>query len=154
MNALALILLALLGTVEAAPAQTPADAIRSIRGQFNAAIALHDIDDVMSFLDGQYQITVGSGGIFQGAAGERDAWREEFARARDLKYVRTPDSVEVSASGERAAELGMWVGTWTAADGPHRLSGRYAAHWVRAGASWKIRAELFVTLKCEGAGCS
>jgi len=147
MKALALLLLALTGTLTPAAAQTPADAIRSLRAQFNAAIARHDIDAVMSFLDGQYQITVGNGGIFQGTTGERDAWREEFARASDLKYVRTPDSVEVSASGERAAEIGVWFGTWTAADGPHRLSGRYAAHWVKVGGSWKIRSELFVTLK-------
>lgn len=150
----ALILLALLGTIESAASQSPADEVRRLRKQSNEAIARHDVEAVVSFLDAQYQITVGDGDLFHGRAGEPEGWREEFARAADLVYVRTPESVEVSSSGERAAEIGVWVGSWTTPAGPLRTRGRYAAHWVRVGGSWKIRAELFVTLSCEGAGCS
>jgi len=35
----------------------------------------------MYFLDSEYQITVGSGGLFQGKAAELLAWQDEFARA-------------------------------------------------------------------------
>lgn len=149
-----LMLFAVLGTVQSAPSQMPADDIRSLRDQSNAAIARHDAEAVVSLLDAQYQITVGSGDLFHGKAAELDAWRAEFARAADVKYVRTPESVEVSTSGERAAEIGVWVGSWTTPRGPHSLRGRYAAHWRKVGGSWKIRAELFVTLNCEGVGCS
>jgi len=153
MRASALIVLAFLGTVESAIG-APADDIRSLRTQSNAAIARHDVEAVVSFLDADYQITVGNGGLFHGRAGEPEGWRAEFARAADLLYVRTPESVEVSSSGQRAAEIGVWVGTWTAPDGQHRASGRYAAHWSNVNGSWKIRSELFVTLSCEGVGCS
>jgi ketosteroid isomerase-like protein len=149
-----LMLLAVLGTLQSAPRQMPADDVRSLRQQSNAAIARHDVEAVVSFLDSDYQITVGSGGLFHGRAAELEAWRAEFARAADLVYVRTPESVEVSTSGERAAEIGVWVGSWTTLNGPHRLRGRYAAHWRKVGGSWKIRSELFVTLRCEGVGCS
>lgn len=149
-----LVVLALLGTVEPAVAQMPADDIRSLREQSNAAIARHDVDAVVSFLDAEYQITVGSGKLYHGRDAESEGWREEFATAADLKYVRSPESVEVSASGDRAAEIGVWVGTWTTADGPHRSHGRYAAYWTKVDASWKIRSELFVTLSCEGVSCS
>lgn len=150
----ALLVLALLGTAESAASQTPADDTRRLGTQSNAAIARHDVGAVVSFLDAAYQITVGSGDLFHGRAGEPEGWRTEFARAADLVYVRTPESVEVSSSGQRAAEIGVWVGSWTTSDGPHRSRGRYAAHWRRVGGSWKIRAELFVTLSCEGVGCS
>ena len=148
-----LMLLAVLGTAQSAPRQLPADDVRSLRKQSNAAIARHDVEAVVSFLDSEYQITVGSGDLFHGRAAELEAWRAEFARAADLVYVRTPESVEVSTSGERAAEVGVWVGAWTTLSGPHRLRGRYAAHWRKVDGSWKIRSELFVTLNCESVRC-
>jgi ketosteroid isomerase-like protein len=149
-----MIVLALFATVDAAASETPADAIRSIRKQSNAAIARHDVEAVVSFLDTEYQITVGNGELFHGRAGEPEGWRTEFAKAGDLVYVRNPESVEVSSSGERAAEIGIWVGSWTTLNGPHRAHGRYAAYWRKVSGSWKIRAELFVTLGCEGVACS
>jgi len=133
---------------------TPADEIRELRNHFNSAIARHDVEAVISFLDVEYQITTGRGDVLHGRAGEANGWRAEFARADDLVYVRTPESIDISASGERAAEIGSWVGSWTTPGGPHRAGGRYAAHWRRVDESWKIRAELFVTLWCEGVGCS
>jgi ketosteroid isomerase-like protein len=149
-----LMLFAALGTVQAASNQTPSDDIRSRRSQSNAAIARHDVEAVVSFLDAEYQITAGSGELFHGKAAEFEAWRAVFARAADLVYVRTPESVEVSTTGERAVEIGAWVGSWTTSKGPHHVRGRYAAHWRKVGGLWKIRAELFVTLSCEGVGCS
>lgn len=149
-----LVLLAVLGIVPSAASLIPSDDVRSRRNQSNAAIARHDAEAVVSFLDAEYQITVGSGDLFHGRAAELKAWRAEFARAPDLVYVRKPESVEVSTSRERAAEIGVWVGSWTTPNGPHRVRGRYAAHWRKVDGSWKIRAELFVTLSCQGVGCS
>lgn len=149
----ALIVLTLLGTTQSAASHTPADDVRRLRQQSNAAIARHDVAAVVSFLDAEYQITVGSGALFHGRAAEAEGWREEFAQAADLVYVRNPQTIEVSSSGERAAEIGDWVGSWTTPAGAHRSRGRYAAHWRKVGGSWKIRSELFVTLSCEGVGC-
>lgn len=148
-----LFVVALCVTIDASTADVPAEAIRAARAQSNAAIARHDVAAVVSFLDAEYQITVGSGALFHGRDGETDGWRDEFAQAKDLLYVRTPKSVEVSDSGERAAEIGNWVGTWTTPARPHRAHGHYAAHWRKVDGAWKIRSELFVTLGCEGAGC-
>jgi ketosteroid isomerase-like protein len=134
--------------------QSMTDKIRSLRDQSNAAIARHDVDGVLSFLDVEYQITTGSGTLSQGRAGERDAWTVEFARASDLVYVRTPASIEVSSSGGRAAETGTWTGSWSTRTGLRKSGGRYAAYWRLVDGNWRIRSELFVTLTCEGPGCS
>ena len=86
--------------------------------------------------------------------GRAEEWSEVFASAPDVIYVRTPQSVEVSSSGTRGAEIGSWVGSWTTPEGRQELGGRYAAHWRRIDGVWRIRSELFVTLVCEGPACS
>lgn len=134
--------------------QSAADEIRSLRAQSNAAIARHDVHGVVSLLDVEYQITTGSGTLSQGRSAEPGIWAEEFARAADLLYVRTPVSIEVSASGGRAAETGTWTGSWSTPAGPRESGGRYAAYWRLVDGNWRIRSELFVTLTCEGPGCT
>lgn len=131
-----------------------ADAIRALRRQSNAAIARHDVNGVMAVLDTGYQITTGSGEFATGRTAERAAWIAEFASAADRVYRRTPSSIEVSDSGTRAAEVGEWTGSWTTGKGVTKTGGRYAAYWRLVGKTWRLRSELFVSLRCEGAGCS
>ena len=154
MRICAVVVFVLIAIASPVSGQDAEDQIRSLREQSNAAIARHDIEGVVSLLDVEYQITDGSGTLYHGRAAEPEAWAAEFARADDLVYVRTPESIEVSSSGTRAAEIGVWSGSWTAAEGMRSLEGRYAAHWVLANGRWKLRSELFVRLRCEGAGCS
>ena len=61
--------------------------------------------------------------------------------------------VNVSSYNDLAAERGNWVGRWTAPEGPVEVGGTYFAQWRKVGADWKIRAEVFVGLYCDGAGC-
>ena len=138
--------LLVLGTAGPASAQDPVARIRAVRQESNAAIARHDIETQLSFLDSLYQITLGSGGLEHGKASQREGTARAFARAPDVRYVRTPETIEVSASQTRAAEFGNWVGTATENGVVRRWGGRYAAHWVLVDGAWKIRAELFVTL--------
>lgn len=131
------------------PASDPhavADRLRALRAESNAAIHRHDVDGVVSLYDAEYQITTGDGS-FGNRAMMADAWATEFARATDLLYVRMPQSIEVSAEGSRAAETGAWSGSWTAARGKQSTGGRYAAHWVMTRGAWRLRSELFVTLR-------
>jgi ketosteroid isomerase-like protein len=145
---------ALLETLAPSQVQAAAAHIRMLRDRSNAAIARHDVEAVLSFLDVEYQITAGSGSLSSGLASEREIWQDTFARAADVVYVRTAESIEVSSPAVRAAEIGGWVGSWTTPDGVRRTGGRYAAHWRHVNGAWKIRSELFVTLWCEGPGCS
>jgi hypothetical protein len=147
---------ALLCLVAAPPilGQSPADKIRSLRTQSNAAIARHDVKGIVALLDVEYQITTGSGALSQDRSAESEAWAKEFARAADLVYVRTPASIDVSSSGGRAAETGTWTGSWSTPGGLRKVGGRYAAYWRLVDGNWRIRSELFVTLSCAGPGCS
>jgi hypothetical protein len=62
----ALVFYAFAATDDPSVSQTPEDEIRSLRTQSNAAIAEHNVDAVTSFLDAEYQITVGRGKLFHG----------------------------------------------------------------------------------------
>ena len=126
--------------------------IRTARAQYNAAIADHDVPGIVSFHDDEYQVTTSLGQLEQGRD-DAAAWVQLIAARKDVVYVRSPESVEVSKDYPLAAEVGTWVGTWTTPDGPVRTGGRYAAMWRNADGVWKVRSELFVALYCEGVRC-
>lgn len=137
----------------AANSQTDEEAIRAARIASNEAIARHDAEAIASFLDSEYQITTSIGQMFQGTEGEVSTWNRLFAERPNVLYVRTPQEVKVSLDYPLASESGTWIGTWDTAEGPVRTGGSYQAMWRKAGGEWKIRAELFVALFCEGDGC-
>ncbi len=129
-------------------------AVRAARAQSNAAIARHDVPGIMAFVDEAFIINTGNGGQLRSAKEMAAAFTRQFAELHDVVYVRTPKTVEASASNPLAFESGTWVGTWTAPAGPVRTGGKYSASWHLVDGAWKIHAELFVTLYCEGKGCA
>lgn len=76
----------------------------------------------------------------------------QFARRPDTKWVREPTHIAVFDAWHVASEHGRWTGTWTDPDGPVRISGTYLAQWRFSDGRWKIQAEVFVPLTCEGGG--
>ena len=94
-----------------------------------------------------------SGRFLDGHDAVAEAFAAQFADYDDALYVRTPESVRLADSGETAAELGNWVGTWTTDAGPRRFGGQYSAYWWKTDGEWRIHSELFVPLFCEGADC-
>ena len=155
MRALLAIALATAMTASTADAQElSAEArIRLAREESNRAIARHDVPAIVSFLAEEYQASVSNGNFVKSPAEMGTIFAAHFAEFRDAVYVRTPDSVGVSASGQVAAETGSWKGTWTKPGGPFRIGGRYAAYWKKVAGKWLIHSELFVPLFCEGPGC-
>ena len=129
------------------------EAIKAVRAESNQAIARQDSDAIVSFFDEEYVITTGSGVIETGRDAQVGSWREHFDQFPDVVYVRSPAEVTVSEGDSRAIEIGAWVGTWTAEEGPQEIGGRYTAYWRNVDGIWKIRSELFVTLYCEGTDC-
>jgi ketosteroid isomerase-like protein len=147
--------IAVLSIASLALAQHDSDVeqIRETRAAFNDAIARHDVPGIVSFLDNEYQITTSLGQLLQDRDGEAESWRELIASRQDVLYVRTPESIEISADYPLAAETGSWVGTWSTSRGPVRTGGRYSAMWRQVDGAWKVRSELFVALYCDGVSC-
>jgi len=126
--------------------------IRIARAQYNAAIADHDVPGIVSFHDDEYQVTTSLGQLEQGRD-DAAAWERLIASRKDVVYVRTPESIEVSKDYPLAAEVGTWLGTWSTVDGQVRTGGRFSAMWRKVDGTWKVRSELFVALYCDGMRC-
>ena len=142
-----------IASIAVAQSDSDTEQIRSVRAEYNYAIARHDVPAIISFFDDEYQITTSLGQLSQDIEGEAVDWRELFASRKDLLYVRSPESIEVSKNYPLAAEIGTWVGTWSTSQGPVRTGGRYTAMWRQADGMWKVRSELFVALYCNGISC-
>ena len=125
-------------------------AIRRLRGDFNAAIAAHDPAALSKFLREDIHVTTGAGRQLPGLSAVRAAFEAIFADASFITYTRTPDRVELNSSSLLAAESGHWVGRWKKPDGTMEWRGNYMAMWRKENGQWLIQSELYVSLKCSG----
>ena len=122
----------------------PDVAIRAKRKLTNRLIAAHEAARLRPHLTDDMLLIVGDGGLIQGADAVVAAFAGQFADAAFVAYVRTTDTVELSADGRRAAETGRWVGLWK---GGIEMSGAYMAAWRESRGQWLLERELYVTLK-------
>ena len=146
---MALFLLPSAATASPAPALAERT-IRSLRAQYNAALAKHDFAAMRRFYSPDYTALPGSnGGAFNATElGKRISG--DFADPTFITYLRTPTRVTIGFSGKRAAEVGRWVGTWRTRGGEMRVTGVYQAMWVPTVTGWRLKNESFVTLGCTG----
>jgi ketosteroid isomerase-like protein len=133
--------------------QDDVEMIRALRAQSNEALARHDVEGILATVDPQIHVTGGGGQLIPGADSLGASFGAQFNEFDDLVYVRSLESVEISASLPRAAENGTWVGTLTVPTGPVRAGGQYSAHWHKVDGRWLIRSEIYIELFCEGSGC-
>jgi ketosteroid isomerase-like protein len=126
--------------------------IRILRARHNAALATPEMDGAMAIVARDAVLVAGNGEALRNAAEIRKAWRGEFANPSYVRYVRTPETIELAAppEHERAAEVGFWEGISRGAIGDVRLFGRYLAHWIKTPQGWRVIADVYVTLG-EGA---
>ena len=132
-----------------AQALSPERQIRAARAASNAAIAAHDVARRDQYLP-DFTILPGSSGLPLGREAFLARMRTTFADPTFTTYVRTPDRIQISSTGKRAAEVGRWTGSWRKPDGEMRLTGIYQAMWVPTSDGWRLRNESFVTLGCSG----
>mgnify|MGYP003398874604 FL=1 len=127
--------------------QTPAQelAIRSRRAAFNQAIATADVAAISPILARDCVMLTGTdSAVITGRLAQVKVWRREFAAAgRDI-YVRTADTILISAVEPIAMEYGSWDAR--SSTGESTASGKYTAKWREVQGEWVIEAEVFVTM--------
>lgn len=124
--------------------------IRSARGFSNQAIERQDTAALASVWTNDYHVVTSRNFEVMGRLANRDRFFNEFTSKPDVIYVRTPINIEVFYKWNMASETGTWVGHWTEQGNLVELSGSYFAKWHRTNGIWRIRAEVFVPLKCIG----
>jgi len=128
--------------------------IRALRDAHNAAIAARDIDAIVRLaIDDFVMILGGSGKVLHSPADYRAAAVAAFGGAHPMRFVRTPDRIDVGTDDgfAVAAESGRWVGT-RADDTALRLTGRYLVGWTKRGGDWRIASETYVQVTVTGEG--
>lgn len=125
---------------------TPQDAVLARRRLTNKFIAAHEAARLKPFFAADARVIAGDGSLILGAEAILSAFAAQFAEPGFIAYVRTPASVEVDQSGERAAEAGRWVGSWKTGG---EMSGTYLAAWRKIIGQWVIETELYVTLAAK-----
>jgi ketosteroid isomerase-like protein len=126
------------------------DAISAARARSNAAIAAHDTAAILREWMPDIHVSASTGSQTAGADANARAMQAQFTRRPDTRWVRTPTRIQVFDAWQVASEEGEWVGTWTDPDGPVRIGGSYLAQWRFTDNRWRIQAEVFVPLHCDG----
>lgn len=122
----------------------PDVAVRAKRKLTNRLIAAHDAQRLRPHLTEDVVVIVGDGGLIHGVEAVVSAFAAQFGDPAFVAYVRTTETVEIAADGQRAAEAGRWVGTWK---GGVEMSGTYMAAWRAQNGQWLLERELYVTLR-------
>ena len=121
---------------------TDQDAIRARRRLTNKIIAQHEAARLKPFFAPDVRLIAGDGALILGVDEVVKAFAAQFADPDFVTYVRTPETVELDAAGERAAEHGRWVADWKGSE----MAGTYLAVWRKSLGQWIIESELYVTL--------
>ncbi len=121
----------------------PADAqIRAARTASNEAIARHDAAGIVRDMLANYSIVTGRGQHVAGRNSVFAFWQKTFKVLPGVVYFRTPLSIVISKNDSLAWETGQWR-----AEHSYSRGGNYSAMWRKTGNSWKLAAELYVSLE-------
>ncbi|HEY4326460.1 MAG TPA: nuclear transport factor 2 family protein [Mucilaginibacter sp.] len=123
-------------------AQDDATVIKAARMASNAAIVAHDIDGMSKYWLPNFIQTIGRGTSLTGKDTIIASWKALFKTNTTVSYERKPNSIEVGDNGIMAWETGIWV-----AKNSYSKGGNYSAMWRKIDGTWKLQAELFVSLK-------
>lgn len=122
--------------------QQDVNIIRSSRMSSNAAIARHDIDGMAKYWLSDFVQTIGRGTSLTGRDSIISAWEKLFSTNSTVLYIRKPADITIGTNGIMAWE----TGTWTAKNS-YSNGGNYSAMWRKIDGTWKLQAELFVSLR-------
>jgi len=146
--------LAVLACTSVMAAESEVAAIVALRADSNAGLLAHDVDRVLRHTTDDFILVGGASGGHIGRSVIHDYFLKGFAAPGFVTYVRTPDEITISDSGDRASERGKWQGIWRDPKSGSLMSGEYFAHWVKKDGAWLTLAEVYVTLHCSGPICA
>ena len=140
-----ILLILFASTVGAVFAQTNAvkdvSSIQSARKAINDAIVSHDADKMSQYWLNDLVLVRGNSTHLTGRDSITAEWKQLFSDKPGISYVRTPVQITISTNDTLAWETGTWK-----AFNSYRKGGNYSAMWKKTNNSWKILAELFVSL--------
>ncbi len=117
-------------------------AITSAREASNKSIAKHDIDGIAKYWLTDFVQIRGNSTSLTGKDTIISTWKELFKTNPTVVYVRNPEKIIISDNDSLAWETGSWM-----AKNSYSNGGNYSAMWKKRDGVWRLKAELFVSLK-------
>jgi len=115
--------------------------IKSLRAASNEALAKHDLDGLSKYWLDDLVLVRGNSSHVSRKDSIVAAWRKLFKENPKVSYIRTPKEIIISSNDSLAWETGTWKAINSYSGG-----GKYSAMWKKSNTSWKIMAELFMSL--------
>lgn len=142
---LPLVVLAFWLSVAALSAQTDTEQILATRNASNQALRAYDNEKVLSYLTADALTTTGNGTLLP----NKNALKEYIFEGgkSTLYWVRTATEIVVNEKRGLAWENGTWNGYDPKQSDDAIIGGNYSAMWTKASGEWKIKSQLFVTIK-------
>lgn len=125
--------------------QTNKEQIHAVRNASNQALKSYNTKKVLSYLTDDVLTTTGNGTLLSG----KKALAEYILDGGESKMYWIRDTKEIVVNEKRnlAWENGIWNG-YDPEKGNHSIiNGKYSAMWTKASDGWKIKSQLFVSLK-------
>jgi len=122
-------------------------AIKAARQASNEAILSHDIDGIAKHWLEEFIVIGGNGGGNVGKDSAAIRLKRQLDQTPGLTYIPTLKKIIISDADTLAFETGKWIGLKTKDKTPKWLGGNYSAMWWKRDGVWKLRSELFVTLR-------
>ncbi len=138
-------ILTLFLTASILTAQADKERILALRTASNQALKAYDTEKVLSFLTADALTTTGNGTLLT----SKNALKNYILEAASSKmyWLRTTTDILINDKKGLAWEHGSWKGYDPDQGSEHLVGGNYAAMWTKASGEWKIKSQLFVTLK-------
>jgi len=116
--------------------------IRELVKKWNEAVAVRDLDGAVRDYADDASFLAPNAPIASGKVAIRTAWKD-LLLSPGLSLTFGPLSVKVAHDADIAYEIGTYKMGVDAAGGRVEDQGKYVVVWTRAGADWKVAADIF-----------
>ncbi len=117
-------------------------AIKEARISSNNFIAKHDVGGMSKFWTDDFVQVMGNATYLVGKDAIIASWKSLFLTNPNVSYERIPADIIISKNDSLAWETGKWL-----AKNSYSNGGNYSAMWIKRHEIWKIKSELFVSLR-------
>jgi len=119
-----------------------ADAIRALDVEWVAAVAAQDAAATANFYASDGAILPAGAPMAQGTEAVAAVW-QSFFDLEGFALTFAPTTIEVSASGDMAYDVGTYALSFDTDQGQVQDSGKYVVVWTKADGAWKVAADIF-----------
>ena len=119
--------------------------IRDLNQQWSEATKAKDVERILSFYAPGATAAFPDKPAAVGVEALRTLWQHDLAIPGLLTLSWTPETIEVSASGDMASDFGRVLSEWETPSGIVKSTDKYLAVWKKVNGVWKVSYDTWNT---------